>query len=84
MKKVIYLFISLVALASCGDDKSAEEIVKLDDFKDRISYALGAEQAKMILQSPNPNKDRHNVADIVEGFNEGIKSANAFGAEFRQ
>lgn len=78
MKKVIYLFISLVALASCGDDKSAEEIVKLDDFKDRISYALGAEQAKMILQSPNPNKDRHDVADIVEGFNEGIKSANAF------
>lgn len=78
MKKVVYLFISLVALASCGDDKPTAENVKLENFKDRISYALGAEQAKMILESQDPNKDRHDAANIIEGFNEGVKSEDAF------
>lgn len=84
MKKVVYLFISLVTLVACGDEKSAAEDVKLDDFKDKISYALGAEQAKMITESGDPNLAKLKFNKIIEGFNEGIKSEDAFDDACKQ
>lgn len=84
MRSILYLFISLVTLVSCGDDKSTDENVKLDNFKDKISYALGAEQAKMITESGDPNLAKLKFNKIIEGFNEGIKSEDAFDDACKQ
>ncbi len=65
-------------LMSCGEDKTAEETVKLDTFKDKLSYALGAEHAKMITESGDPNLAKLKFDKIIEGFEEGAKSPAAF------
>ena len=78
MKRILYFALPMAFLMSCGDDKPAEEVVKLDSFKDKLSYALGAEHAKMITESGDPNLAKLNFEMIVEGFGEGMSSPEAF------
>lgn len=70
MKKLMYLFFAGMVLASCGDKNSAadDEVVNLDDFKDRLSYVLGSINAKSIVGSDDPNILRLNMDLIVKGF----------------
>ena len=84
MKVVIYIVLPLLALMSCGDEKAAEEVVILDTFKDKISYALGAEQAKMITESGDPNLASLNYDMIIEGFGVGIKNPDSFDAKCQE
>ncbi|MFT7344743.1 MAG: hypothetical protein ACI9XP_001331, partial [Lentimonas sp.] len=68
--KYIFFITALLVLASCGDKDAAmvDETVVLSTFKDKLSYVLGAEQAKMITQSGDPNLSRLNNEKITEGF----------------
>ena len=50
MKKLLFL-LPFVALLSCGDDKKVEEEVILDTYEQRLSYVLGAINAKGIVDS---------------------------------
>jgi FKBP-type peptidyl-prolyl cis-trans isomerase FkpA len=70
MKKLMWLFFAGMVLASCGDKNSAadNEVVSLDDFKDRLSYVLGSINAKSIVGSDDPNILRLNMDLIVKGF----------------
>lgn len=70
MKKLMWLFFAGMVLASCGDKNSAadDEVVNLDDFKDRLSYVLGSINAKSIVGSDDPNILRLNMDLIVKGF----------------
>ena len=48
MKKIGVILFAAMLLMSCGDKSEVveEEVVKLDDFKDRLSYVLGSMNAK--------------------------------------
>lgn len=84
MKKIIYFVLPMAFMMSCGNDKTAEEVVKLETFKDRLSYSLGAEHAKMITESGDPNLAKLNFEMIVEGFGQGTKSPEAFDEACRE
>jgi hypothetical protein len=81
MKRIVYFALPMAFLMSCGDKKAEGEVVKLDTFKDKLSYALGAEHSKMVIESGDPNLAKLNFDKIVEGFEEGLKNPTAFGEE---
>ena len=75
MKKLLIMFILPVALFSCGGDKEeevTEEKVELKTEKDRLSYVLGAMNAKTIVGTPDPNIERLDMEEIAKGFNENL------------
>ena len=84
MRRILYFALPIVFLFSCGDKNSEAEVVKLATFKDKLSYCLGAEHAKMITQSGDPNLAKLNFDMIVKGFGEGLKSNEAFNQECRE
>ncbi len=66
---------------SCGDKKADAENIELNTSKEKLSYALGAEQGKMILESGDPNLGKLDFKMIIEGFNKGFNSKDAFSNE---
>lgn len=75
MKKIIF-FASLV-LFSCSS-KEKDEVVKLDTFKDKLSYALGADHARSIAESGDRNYENYDLAEIEAGFKAGLGDQDAF------
>lgn len=67
-------------LMSCGDDAAADSAeadkgpVKLETFKDKISYTLGTMEAKKITESPNPGASKMDKKMLLVGFKEGYKT----------
>jgi len=55
MNKLFFLIFP-VLLFSCGDNtnEEVEEVVKLETQKDRLSYVLGAMNAKTIVGTQDP------------------------------
>ncbi|MFN6014776.1 MAG: hypothetical protein ACK47F_08815, partial [Flavobacteriales bacterium] len=76
MKKLIILFVIPAVLFSCGGNKEenvVEEKVELKTEKDRLSYVLGAMNAKTIVGTPDPNIERLDMKEIAKGFNENLR-----------
>lgn len=75
MKKILF-FILPVLLFSCGDktEGAVEETVELKTAKDRLSYVLGAMNAKTIVGTQDPNIDRLDMEQVALGFNENLSS----------
>ena len=71
MFKVISFSLLTGLLLSCGEEKSKtpEEIVKLDNFKDRLSYVMGAEHSKMVTESGDPNLNQLDYNALIDGLN---------------
>ncbi len=73
---------ALLLLVSCGNKKATEEeVVKLETQKDKLSYCIGADQGKMIMESKDPNLARYNFDLIVEGFEKGFNTKASNDAE---
>ena len=75
MKKLIILFVIPAVLFSCGGNKEenvVEEKVELKTEKDRLSYVLGAMNAKTIVGTPDPNIERLDMEEIAKGFNKNL------------
>ncbi len=81
MKKIFLFIPAFLILTSCGDKKVEDEIVKLETQKDKLSYCIGADQGKMIMESKDPNLNRYNFDLIVEGFEKGFNTKAANDAE---
>jgi FKBP-type peptidyl-prolyl cis-trans isomerase FkpA len=79
----IALFIAIAAVVVSCSSKEAEEKVELKTFKDKLSYSLGAEQAKMITEAGDPNLDRLNFDEIILGFNSNLNDKEAVDADCR-
>lgn len=77
MKKLIFSALVAFSLVSCGEEK--EKVVELKTFKDRLSYTLGADHARAISESGDPNFSKYDITEIVNGFQEGVKNEKAFG-----
>lgn len=76
MKKWIYLFSVLIVFA-CGDSKDEAAVVNLDKYEDRLSYVLGAVNAKMFTESKDANFDKMDKKEIVAGFKQGLDETEA-------
>ena len=75
MKKLIYL-LAVLPIFACSDKSDTPELesVELKSTKDKLSYCLGAEQARMITESGDPNFDKLDKLAMIDGFKSGIKS----------
>lgn len=82
MKKLI-LFILPLLIFGCGEDdkKDTEEKVKLVSDKDRLSYVLGAMNAKTIVGTPDPNIQRLDMEIIAKGFADNLNNNNPLDCE---
>lgn len=75
MKKLFLLILPLVFMG-CGDKsaEATEEIVELKTEKDRLSYVLGAMNAKTIVGTDDPNIARLDMEEVSLGFNDNLSS----------
>ncbi len=73
MRKLGMIVALAFVMASCGSSKDAEETVDLKTFKDKLSYVLGAQQSKFIMDSGDPNLEKLNFDEILAGFDTGMK-----------
>jgi FKBP-type peptidyl-prolyl cis-trans isomerase len=80
MKRFFYFLIASTIFVSCSNENSDSEDIKLKTFKDKISYALGADHARAISESGDPNYSKYNLDKIITGFGEGLKNDKAFDA----
>lgn len=78
MKNRIAYTLLLVVAASCGEGAGEKEEVKLTTFKDKLSYTLGADHARAISESGDPNFAKYDITEMLEGFKEGLKNEKAF------
>src|SRR5574343_417923 len=83
MKKLLFLLVFPFLLASCGDDaaKGDGEVVELKTEKDRLSYVLGAMNAKTIVGTPDPNIARLDMDLVAKGFSENLSESNPDGCD---
>jgi FKBP-type peptidyl-prolyl cis-trans isomerase FkpA len=77
MRKIGILVALAYVLASCGGKANEEEKLELKTFKDKLSYILGAQQAKMITESGDPNLDSLQFDQMLIGFNQGLSMKKA-------
>lgn len=75
--------ISMAVLTACGDDQKVEETVSLESTKEKLSYCLGAEQAKMITESGDPNLEKLDFEAMMTGFSDGLKKDDGLDADCR-
>lgn len=69
MKKFL-IGLPLVALMSCGD--KAPETLTFDNDDQKLSYAIGTEQAKGAVMNPqDPNLGKYDMAMVLEGVRAG-------------
>ncbi len=80
MRKIGIVYGIAFVLASCGNSKKAEEKVELKTYKDKLSYILGAQQAKMITESGDPNLDKLQFDQMLLGFDQGLSMEKAMDA----
>src|SRR5690625_6402445 len=71
------MFIPLLALLVCSSDlpKNASEI-KLDDFEQRISYALGADMGANFQNVPAEIAELLNYEELANGFYNALASSS--------
>lgn len=68
MKKFLLPLITLVIVSACGSDAPEVEIVNLETFEDRLSYALGAMNGNALMEEPNANQLDKEA--LVQGFSD--------------
>jgi FKBP-type peptidyl-prolyl cis-trans isomerase len=76
MKYVVSSILLSFLIFSCSS--TSEETVKLKTAKDKISYSLGADHARAISESNDPNFKKYNVNQIIKGFNDGVINDKTF------
>jgi FKBP-type peptidyl-prolyl cis-trans isomerase len=83
MKKIIAFLCLSTVLVACGDkNKDGVETLPLTSTKQKVSYLMGAENAKQLLQ--DPNFPRYKKDQLLEGFKIGLKDPKSFDAACQQ
>lgn len=76
MKKFLFSTLALTGLilVSCGEKASEVEVINLDTFEKKISYALGADQAQSVLSAGDEIVSNYNDSAMCAGFTNGFDS----------
>lgn len=72
MKKLIYIILPFVLFACSESAQKVEETIEFKTAKERLSYVLGAMNAKSIIGTQDPNIKRLDMEEIALGFNENL------------
>lgn len=62
-------------------DRTPIENVKLESFKDSLSYVLGAEHSKMVTESGDPNLSQLDYNALIDGFKKGLENPTVMTQE---
>lgn len=78
MKKIIFLMVLPVAVIfACGEDKKTEEVVTLETFKDKLSYAMGAANALSFANDPSGQTQKLDLELVASGFASNLNANDA-------
>lgn len=77
MRNSLVIVLSIFVLFSCSETKT-EKALEFKNFKEKLSYTLGADHARAISESGDKNFDKYNIDEIVKGFDAGLKDENSF------
>jgi FKBP-type peptidyl-prolyl cis-trans isomerase len=72
MKKLIYIILPFVLFACSESAEKVEDTIEFKTAKERLSYVLGAMNAKTIIGTQDPNIKRLDMEEIALGFNENL------------
>lgn len=61
--------------AGCGEEQKTEEVVKLETYKDKLSYCMGADFAGPIIQA-GADADFLNFDLVAAGFKDGLNEGD--------
>lgn len=76
------LFILPFLFIGCGEKTTTvEEVVELKTEKDRLSYVLGAMNAKTIVGTQDPNIARLDMEEVAKGFAENLNNTKPADCE---
>jgi FKBP-type peptidyl-prolyl cis-trans isomerase FklB len=78
MRKLIYILSALVVFASCSDSNDLKP-VEFKTQKDKLSYVLGAMNAKTITSSNEKSLEQLDKDEMIKGFNENLNGKEAEG-----
>lgn len=80
MNGKIVIFILAFGLFACKgkSSDSQKEALKLENQKQRLSYAVGADHGHSISESGDPNYKKYDLNLITKGFEKGLEDPNAF------
>ena len=77
MKKLLFVLPFVALLAACGEkEPEKEEVVVLEDFADRIGYALGSINAESTQKGQIPSFDKLDVEMICQGFDGNLNETD--------
>ncbi|MCH2224917.1 MAG: FKBP-type peptidyl-prolyl cis-trans isomerase [Crocinitomicaceae bacterium] len=77
MKKLLFVLPFVALLAACGEkEPEKDEVVVLEDFADRIGYALGSINAESMKKGQIPSFDKLDINMICEGFEKNLNETN--------
>ena len=72
MKKLALLFVGFGLFACSSDQKTEEEKIEFKTSKERLSYVLGAMNARTIIGTQDANIARLDMEEIATGFNSNL------------
>jgi FKBP-type peptidyl-prolyl cis-trans isomerase FkpA len=81
MKKLFFIASLLVAFVSCKGNGEEGEKIEFKSPKEELSYIVGAEHAKIITQSGDPNLSQLDFNAISEGFDKGLDKPEKISQE---
>ena len=85
--KILSLIFLVSVLFACGakeEEVAPVEIVKFANQKDKLSFAVGANQAGLLSESNDPNFASYDKEQLYAGFNDAVMNNVAFGEECKQ
>jgi FKBP-type peptidyl-prolyl cis-trans isomerase len=79
MKKTFVIIIVAIILGSCADSKDESSPISFKTQKDKLSYILGAINAKTISNSKEKSLEQLDKDEMIKGFNENLNGKEADG-----
>jgi hypothetical protein len=75
MKQILFFLSIFILTVSCGDDhKGTVQKIKFKNEKEKLSYALGVNQAELYFNKANLSPEDFNQNKMIEGFSNELKT----------
>jgi len=72
MKRILFFLLPVLLFACSQSTEKVDETIEFKTAKERLSYVLGAMNAKSIIGTQDPNIKRLDMEEIALGFNENL------------
>jgi FKBP-type peptidyl-prolyl cis-trans isomerase FklB len=79
MKKLFFIISATLVLVSCSDSDESSTPISFKTQKDKLSYILGAINAKTITNSNEKSLEQLDKDEMIKGFNENLTDKEADG-----